>query len=293
MTDLPDPLTPPDCDLRGYDFMPLFGGKLFGSRLYTKALRNPRAGLAAIKLWWIAWQQCPAGSLPDDDDDLAMLADFGTDAKGWRAVREIALHGFVLCADGRLYHPILCTEALDAFERRRKERERKAQQRAKKEGTGGGSPSTVPQDVPRDTTRTEPGPAVDVRADRTGQDRTGQLEELPSVVARDADAPTSARTGSRLPDDWTPGDDGYRFAEDLGLDPNRVLASFGDYWRGKPGKDGRKADWPATWRNWCRRDAERARPNSANRQQPQSRFEHWDRIAESLDRIKNSPGYPQ
>ena len=47
MTELPAPMSPPECDLRGYDFMPLFGNRLFGSSLYAKALRNPRAGLAA------------------------------------------------------------------------------------------------------------------------------------------------------------------------------------------------------------------------------------------------------
>lgn len=29
-------------------------------------------------------------------------------------------------------------------------------------------------------------------------------------------------------------------------------AAFVDYWHAKPGKDGRKADWAATWRNWVR-----------------------------------------
>ena len=27
---------------------------------------------------------------------------------------------------------------------------------------------------------------------------------------------------------------------------------FHDYWVAKPGKEGRKLDWLATWRNWCR-----------------------------------------
>lgn len=111
MSDLPEPFTPPDCDLRGYEFVPLFGQRLFGSRFYGLALRNPRAGLSALKLWWEAWQQCPAASLPDDDYDLARMADFGTDVKGWRAVREIALHGFVKCEDGRLYHSMLAKKA--------------------------------------------------------------------------------------------------------------------------------------------------------------------------------------
>lgn len=40
---------------------------------------------------------------------------------------------------------------------------------------------------------------------------------------------------------------------------------FADHWRGKSGKDARKADWPATWRNWCRSDiAQRAHPLRAS-----------------------------
>ena len=36
---------------------------------------------------------------------------------------------------------------------------------------------------------------------------------------------------------------------------------FADHWRGKSGKDARKADWLATWRNWCRSDiTQRAHP---------------------------------
>ena len=128
--DAPAPMSPPDCDLRGYKFMPLFGTHVFGSEFYDLALDNPRAGLAAIKLWWVAYaSQCPAGSLPDNDRILARFADFGSDLRGWRKVKEIALHGFVLCSDGRLYHPLLCKEAIKAQRELRADRERK---RAKK-----------------------------------------------------------------------------------------------------------------------------------------------------------------
>jgi hypothetical protein len=37
---------------------------------------------------------------------------------------------------------------------------------------------------------------------------------------------------------------------------------FIDYWRAQPGQRGVKLDWPATWRNWMRRAAER-HPGSA------------------------------
>lgn len=59
---------------------------------------------------------------------------------------------------------------------------------------------------------------------------------------------------SRLPQDWTlPGDWAeWCRSERPELDPTAVANSFRDYWVAKPGKDGRKADWLATWRNWVR-----------------------------------------
>lgn len=116
--DLPSPLSPPDCDLRGYDYMPLFGHKLFNSSLYTEATDTEFR--SALRLWWAAWQQCPAGSLPSSDAALAMLADFGRDQKSWLKVKKMALHGFVLCSDNRLYHRMLCDEAVKAYDMRLK-----------------------------------------------------------------------------------------------------------------------------------------------------------------------------
>ena len=47
------------------------------------------------------------------------------------------------------------------------------------------------------------------------------------------------------------------------VEPGAHGRELADYWRGKAGKDGRKADWLATWRNWVRN--ERAQ---AQRRQP-------------------------
>ena len=129
---LPDPLNTPDCDLTGYDYMPLKGQKLFKSHFYVEiASQNPLAGLLGIKLWWEAWQQCPAGSLPSSDSALCRLADLGRDLRTWGRIKQAALHGFVLCNDGRLYHPYICQLARKALAVRVKERNRKANQRAR------------------------------------------------------------------------------------------------------------------------------------------------------------------
>lgn len=79
------------------------------------------------------------------------------------------------------------------------------------------------------------------------------------------EAKASLGRASRLPEDWHPSDEEYRFALGEGMAPDEVdreAAKFRDYWHGKGGKDGRKADWKATWRNWIRNSRDRggARP---------------------------------
>jgi hypothetical protein len=62
--------------------------------------------------------------------------------------------------------------------------------------------------------------------------------------------------GTRLPDGWMPEGSDWELALDLcNGDAGAVdeLDRFLDYWRAVPGAKARKADWPATWRNWVRR----------------------------------------
>ena len=59
--------------------------------------------------------------------------------------------------------------------------------------------------------------------------------------------------GSRLPDDFPSNEcmDWCR-KERPDLDPVELRDKFRDYWCAVPGARGRKADWPATWRNFVR-----------------------------------------
>jgi hypothetical protein len=69
----------------------------------------------------------------------------------------------------------------------------------------------------------------------------------------------SSARGARLANDWTPGPEGIAFAEQHGLLNGRAQAEldrFRDYWTAQPGQKGVKADWLATWRNWCRKASE-------------------------------------
>lgn len=59
-----------------------------------------------------------------------------------------------------------------------------------------------------------------------------------------------APRASRLPQDFQPD---LEFAREQGIaNPENEAAQFADFWAAKPGKDGTKLDWPATWRTWCR-----------------------------------------
>lgn len=129
----PAPPLGADVDLRGMPFMPLDTTRLIDSDLF--ALSTGDEFKAALALWCKAWQQVPASSLPNDDRVLAHLS--GAGAK-WRKVKALALRGFVLCSDGRLYHPVIAEKALEAWASRsefdnRREHERERQRRHREE----------------------------------------------------------------------------------------------------------------------------------------------------------------
>lgn len=138
MTDpKPTPLTPFGCDMSGNDWYPLHFMRLRESRWWRSASHLARS--INIDLWGRAYQQIPAGSLPDDDIDLADWAGFGRDVQSWLKVKAEVMAPWVICTDGRWYHPTLCEVVMDAWERlgeaRRKAREKKAAQRlAAREG---------------------------------------------------------------------------------------------------------------------------------------------------------------
>jgi hypothetical protein len=50
--------------------------------------------------------------------------------------------------------------------------------------------------------------------------------------------------------------------------------AFTDYWRSVPGQKGRKVDWPATWRNWMRKEHERRASRQAQNGRRSAADEH-------------------
>lgn len=149
VTDSPDPLTPPECDLRGMPYMPLDIVRLFDSDLY--ALSTGDEFKAALTLWGKAFLQIPAGSLPKDERILAHLSGAGP---GWKKVRDMALRGWAECSDGRLYHPVVAEKAHEAWKARvaRNARTEAARQAKLQQKLNGGSAPPVTGSVTENAT---------------------------------------------------------------------------------------------------------------------------------------------
>ncbi|MBB2918311.1 YdaU family protein [Cupriavidus alkaliphilus] len=137
MMDLPEPLTPPDCDLRDFQFMPLDVVRLRDSDL--AAQESPEACWTAVLLWCASWHQQPAASLPDDDNVLSRLAGFGRVVREWQRVRTGALRGWIKCSDGRLYHPVVAEKALEAWAGKHRQRHKTECARIKKHNQRNGT----------------------------------------------------------------------------------------------------------------------------------------------------------
>ena len=132
MTDqIPEPLVPSEVDLQDFDYMPLYGDRLFKSD--TWLLCDADEKVAALQLWWRAWHEEPVGSLPNNDRLLADGAGYGVAVKAFLAVKANAMRGWILCSDGRLYHPVVASIALDVWAKKTRKRTENEADRLRKQ----------------------------------------------------------------------------------------------------------------------------------------------------------------
>ncbi|MGP4054290.1 hypothetical protein ACTWP6_05615 [Mycobacterium sp. 4D054] len=123
-------------------------------------------------------------------------------------------------------------------------------------GTGAKSPSVLLTETLETEDRDE------------GEARAAEHEpagaQIVPIQRNDRSRQRADPTGTRLPEAWEPDRaviDAMR-AEYPDVDLRAEHDKFTDYWRAKAGKDARRADWNATWRNWIRRAAESPRQRS-------------------------------
>nr|WP_244976793.1 DUF1376 domain-containing protein [Achromobacter piechaudii] len=179
--------------------------RLPDSDLAVKA--DGEAFRCAVLLWCASWHQVPAASLPDDNYVLAQLAGFGRVTKEWMRHRDGALRGWVKCADGRLYHPVVAEKAVKAWRAKMVQRGKTECARIKKHnqrheadvpvpeldvwlslGCSQGQPIGVPgtkKNVPRGSGGSPPGqpPAVprEKRTPRDGKRDGGRENDIKKI----------------------------------------------------------------------------------------------------------------
>lgn len=139
------PLTPADCDLRDFAYMPVDVRRLLSSETWILGNGDERA--AAMTLWLESWHQVPAGSIPNNDKMLAHLSQAG--AK-WGKVKEHVLRGWVEARDGRLYHPVIAEKVREAWQKKQVEIRVRAADCAKKAARRRAAPAWLSLDQRRE-----------------------------------------------------------------------------------------------------------------------------------------------
>lgn len=216
---------------KGAHWMPLFVGDYLRDTGHLTAAEHG----AYLLLLMHAWSR--DGLLPLDEERLRTMARM--DRKGWAKSRETVLSFFMKTHEG--YRNARVDRELSASQVISKTRRDAGIIGAAKRWKTNETPMANATDLPM-AKRCPPQP---------------QPQEEINPPSPSESVPPTARRGSRLAADWMPGPDERAFAESLGLDPDKIAASFRDYWHAATGSNATKANWPATWRNWCRRDAER------------------------------------
>ena len=84
-----------------------------------------------LMLWLSAWRQEPCGSLPNEDELIAVR--IGMPMKTFAKVRSKLMRGWWEAEDGRLYHDTVTKRVLEMLAARETERRRKAEYRQRKE----------------------------------------------------------------------------------------------------------------------------------------------------------------
>lgn len=169
-SDLQEPLCGSEVDCRGLDFMPLAVAQLRDSDLV--ATSSGDGFKAAVLLWAKSWWEVPAGSLLNNDKALARGA--GLTEREFLRIKSEALHGWIPCSDGRLYHPLIVDFAERAAKKRRDQSERANSRWAKEKA------KTAGKSAEAKSPRTSAGNAVAYAAAMQGRGRDKGESENPS-----------------------------------------------------------------------------------------------------------------
>jgi uncharacterized protein YdaU (DUF1376 family) len=194
MNDLPPPPVPAHADCRAFPYMPLDTERLLMSDLALTCSLEVLG--AAVLLWAAAWHAVPAGSLPAEDAALAHLARAGA---RWHGIKGAALRGFVLCSDGRLYHPVVCEKVRNAMRAQARAEDERALDAARKRRARAARALKDAFARPPDVRGMSGGRHADVRS--INRDSKNHESESVAIAARARVAPVPLLQSTVLPTD--------------------------------------------------------------------------------------------
>lgn len=217
-----------------------------------------------LRLCWMS----PGCSLPDDDAWIKRRMRVDQDT--FDRVVKVVLDEFFTRSNGRLSNARLIEEF---------EKSNAAHQRRKSAGSKGGNAKALK------TKESAPSNATSMPEQCSSNQNQNQnhIKKEPKG---------SQKKGSRLPDSWSPSSKNLQDAQALGLTTDEVrheADKFRDYWISKPGAGGRKVDWDATWRNWCRNASQR-RPGRGHQPQRNELAQAFDDLKRDIQRAENGEG---
>ncbi len=127
-----------------------------------------------LMLWVTAWRQEPCGSLPSEDELIAVR--IGMPMKTFVKVRAKLMRGWWMAEDGRLYHDTVTKRVLEMLSARESERLRKREYRHRKGAERSGMSHGTDDGRQQDDTRSDTGRDDTGTGTRTG---TGLEERNP------------------------------------------------------------------------------------------------------------------
>ncbi|MCP4410168.1 MAG: YdaU family protein [Gammaproteobacteria bacterium] len=211
-------------------YMPFFVGDYEGKTAHL-TLEEDGAYNRLLRLCW----RTPGCSIPDEDAWIQRKMRVDEDTMN-NVVRPI-ISEFLKTGKGRLFSERQMEEFIKA---KNKHKKRVAA------GKKGGRPSKPLKN--KETGETN---ASDLLKPSLSNHNHNHNHSKKVIVEETI---TQKKRGSRLSDDWFPKPED-EFLKPYNLTPDQLqnhFDSFRDYWMAKPGKDGVKLDWQATWRNWIR-----------------------------------------
>jgi len=222
---------PADTRAKGWRFE-LDYERIEQSDTWPLAAEIPMAQHALLFMWLAAWKQEPCGSFPNDE--AVIRSKCRVPPKLWAGLRDVLMRGWWLADDGRLYHPTITARVMEMLEYRRKTAERVAKHKAAMREQRAGN--TLPTGESGDKNDTGTGTGTNLKTEDT------HTPLAPEWV---------------LPKAWGE----WAIAEYPHWTPETVRSIAEQFADHQWSKAGTSADWPATWRKWCRDDlTQRAHP---------------------------------